>query len=49
MFLLFVLLFAPRVRGSQRENFTIGVGTPFLRLSVLFVRFEGLFLKAKKK
>ena len=35
-------------RGTQQENFSIGVGTPFVRLSVLFVRFKGLFLNAKK-
>ena len=35
-------------RDTQRENFTIGVGTPFLRYKCPLVRFKGLFLNAKK-
>ena len=35
-------------RGTQRENFTIGVGTPFYVISVFSVRLKALFLNAKK-
>ena len=33
-------------QGHPTRKFTIGVGTPFLR--VLFMRFKGLFLNARK-
>ena len=36
------------IRGTQRQNFPVGVGTSFLRYNYAFVQFNGLFLNAKK-
>ena len=36
------------IKGTQRENFTVGVGTPFLHYKCPFVLVKGLFLNAKK-
>ena len=39
----------PFLRDTQRHNFAVVVGMPFLlQVGVLFVRFKGLFLNVKK-